>query len=361
MCKRFVDTLTNVDASARVAVLRQPLVKKIEQLFVVTLRPPELRLRTLVQDGDKWPLEEDASTAASRPIKVTNKIATEFPGAGGEGEVQLLVDFTEPAPQETSHLDTEVPPPPVVAVGSDKDVDDAVASFNDGCVKVVGAKRRLSEHDEPERLEYKNMTFSDFTETRIQRVFRGIEATDYVQESTPLPPKLEAGIREAYQDLVTSSAAPWLQESEAQKRRYIDAVLTKSVVAVNTASPTKERLFLRPEYAIESKGLLATGSADWVVTRGKRMLVVIEAKQSNIKQGQYQLMEAARIQNKRLDKNLDSIKAIITDFQNWMFVERSTGLVRKEELGAGIPVDKEAFPNTLIPICERVYHVLLNL
>ncbi|GMF27098.1 unnamed protein product [Phytophthora fragariaefolia] len=337
MCKGFVDTLPNVDASARVSVLREPLVSKIEQLFGVTLRPPELRLRTLVQDGDKWPLEEDASSAASRPIKVTNKIATEFPGAGAEGEVQLLVDFTEPAPLETRQLDTEVMPPPVVAVGSDGDVEDAATSFNDGCVKVVGAKRRLSEHDEPERLEFKNMAFSDFTETRTKRVFRGIEATDYVQESTPLPPKLEAGIREAAHQV--------RRRGKHSKPDQGEAV---------SSSRVHDR----------EQGLLATGSADWVVTRGKRMLVVIEAKQSNIKQGQYQLMammEAARIQNKRLDKNLDSIKAIITDFQNWMFVERSTGLLKKEELGAAIPVDKEAFPDTLIPICERVYHVLLNL
>jgi hypothetical protein len=58
-------------------------------------------------------------------------------------------------------------------------------------------------------------------------------------------------------------------------------------------------------------------------------------------------MEAARIHNKQLNKKLDSIKAIITDSQNWMFVERSTDVLQKEELGAAIPGTKEEFTDTL--------------
>ncbi|KAG7383728.1 hypothetical protein PHYPSEUDO_003343 [Phytophthora pseudosyringae] len=83
------------------------------------------------------------------------------------------------------------------------------------------------------------------------------------------------------------------------------------------------------------------------------MLVVIEAKQSSIQQDQYQLMammEAVRIHNKQLDKKIDSIKAIITDFQNWMFVGRSTDMLQKEELGAAIPVKKEEIePGDVVP------------
>ncbi|RLN61255.1 hypothetical protein BBJ29_001596 [Phytophthora kernoviae] len=52
-------------------------------------------------------------------------------------------------------------------------------------------------------------------------------------------------------------------------------------------------------------------------------------------------------------------KGICTDFQNWLFIERESDAVRKEITSAALSGD--AFPEKLIPICERVHHILLNL
>ncbi|KAG7383729.1 hypothetical protein PHYPSEUDO_003344 [Phytophthora pseudosyringae] len=199
MCRGFVDTLPAIKTADRVSSLRLPVLEKIKELFGVTLRPPQIRLRTTVQDDGAWSVEEDVSTARSGPTRASNLIGAEFRGAGGEGQVQLLVDFADPlaAQEPEAQSDDEVPPSPETD-GNMSDVESAVARFNNGCVK--------------------NMAFSEFNATRIKRIFKGMEARDYFQQGTQLPPKLDAGIRAPYQDLVMSSKTPWLQENEALKR-----------------------------------------------------------------------------------------------------------------------------------------------
>jgi len=63
--------------------------------------------------------------------------------------VQLLVDFADPPTAQEP--DDEVPPSPETD-GNMSDIESALSRFNNGCVKVAGIKRRLSEHDVPDDL-----------------------------------------------------------------------------------------------------------------------------------------------------------------------------------------------------------------
>ncbi|RLN69290.1 hypothetical protein BBJ28_00022990 [Nothophytophthora sp. Chile5] len=202
-------------------------------------------------------------------------------------------------------------------------------------------------------------------EAYVKRMLLHLDPEDkaYKHTMTPLPKDLEAGIRKTYKGRVNGGTTPWVTESEAQKRRYIDAVLSQCIYLINAGRQEDEQLELKPEYELSCKALEASGKADWVIKRGKHMLVVIEAKQCDINNGQYQLMammEAIRIMNKKTTDSPQTIKAICTDFQNWLFVEKTAQQFNKEITDAALPEGKD-LPETILPICERVYDVLLNL
>ncbi|KAL3658121.1 hypothetical protein V7S43_016964 [Phytophthora oleae] len=144
-------------------------------------------------------------------------------------------------------------------------------------------------------------------------------------ERATLPQSVAQGIREDYERLVGSSPAPSGQ-NKAQKRRYIDALGLSDL-------PEDQKLLLYPEYPIVVPGLKVSGFTDWMIKKGDRMLIVLEAKGCDIEKGYHQLlgmMEALRINNKILKLPQKKMKAICTDFQNWLFVEREAYTLRKD-------------------------------
>jgi hypothetical protein len=95
------------------------------------------------------------------------------------------------------------------------------------------------------------------------------------------------------------------------------------------------------------------------------MMVIIEAKKCDIEKGKHQtlaLMEALRYINKKANRKWSSIKAICTDFQSWLFIERGATTLRTSNMGVGYNSKKENdFPEDIVPICEMQYAMLLDL
>jgi hypothetical protein len=50
-----------------------------------------------------------------------------------------------------------------------------------------------------------------------------------------------------------------------------------------------------------------------------------------------------------------SIKGICTNFQNWLFAERVSKKLCKELTGSAFLGGVDALPDTMVPICERLY------
>ncbi|KAJ8524216.1 hypothetical protein ON010_g16901 [Phytophthora cinnamomi] len=235
--------------------------------------------------------------------------------------------------------------------------------FNNACgLFVTGKPRKHITDDSSDGFKHQHMAFSDFTNHQTKRMFLGVDQVNIQVEEEDLPDELVAAIKARYDELIKTSKAPW-DQPEAQRRRYIDALITPIIAAVNAIrEPSKGNIEMLPEYAIQDASLMASGIADWVIIRGDRMLVSIEAKQCDIFRGQHQLLamlEAARIING--GKPLQKTYALITDFQNWMFVERDGNTLGRNTCGTGLPDDWMQFPDALLSICGRLYHILLNL
>ncbi|KAG6597753.1 uncharacterized protein IUM83_07683 [Phytophthora cinnamomi] len=285
-------------------------------------------------DG-QWPTEKSVLYAATRPTVVTNSVDTEFEDAGNEGHVHLLVELTPGTHNVTVNADdqdqggaadeeartvdepaesTNKPEDPATEIKTD------TLRFNNACgLFVTGKQRKHITDDSSDGFKHQHMAFSDFTNHQTKRMFLGVDQVNIQVEEEDLPDELVAAIKARYDELIKTSKAPW-DQPEAQRRRYIDALITPVIAAVNAIrEPSKGNIEMLPEYAIQDASLMASGIADWVIIRGDRMLVSIEAKQCDIFRGQHQLLamlEAARIING--GKPLQKTYALITDFQNWI-------------------------------------------
>lgn len=365
-----VDLCENVDPTLKVAKLRDLIIEVLDSNFGVKTTKYKLLFETLRKPDGTWPSEEEAAKISGRYAKFTNRISTEFKGISDEGEVHFRVKIRgedeaaaeqppDRAAQGRPYLRyNSVDEEEAALAANDVDLDDMAATFNSGCgYKHLSGRKRSS----PSTFVQSNMAFSDMTQENTRRIFRKDEIVSFVQPSMKLPPELEKKIRDSYADLVLSRGKPWGQ-SEAQKRAFIALILDSCVATINKSNSSRKRLLLQAEFPIQCEELQASGTADWVISRGNRMLVVIEAKKSDIEKGQHQLMammEALRFNNKKTETSWVKIQAICTDFQQWLFVEREPGYVRQEFTGAGY--SGESFPELIIPICERVLYVLSNL
>jgi len=142
----------------------------------------------------------------------------------------------------------------------------------------------------------------------------------YVQEEEELPEDLKRKIKERYAD-ECNSIRPFTDKSEECKRAYINSVLLPCVAQVNNDGgyTGDNRLDVDMEFQLFTNGLNCSGRADYVVSKGSRKMIVVEAKDANIRNGIYQtkaIMEAARILNKQVNRDWSTVKAICTDIQN---------------------------------------------
>nr|KAE8933468.1 hypothetical protein PF009_g16537 [Phytophthora fragariae] len=362
VCRGVVDVLEGIDTQSRVSNLRKDLCNALKETFDLDVVPAQVSLKTFVKVDGEWPAEADAEGATTRATVIGNSIATEFEGAGAEGRVHLLVEVSD---EEEVVVEEEKKPaakkPTTKAEEYQRDVESDMARFNKGCVKRVATRTRKASTDDDDVIDA-HVPFSEMTEFQYKCIYKGVTINDkHVNETTPLPKDIMDGIRDDYARYIITRGAPW-EQNEAQRRAYIASGLDRCIFAVNTAFPVKEEMKLLAEYPIDCDGLRAGGNANWVVKRGDRMLIVIEAKQCDLRKGRYQLlamMEALRICNKKLDDPVHTLNGICADFQNWLFADNDGDVMNTEITGCEMFGD--VFPESIVKICERVYHIMLNL
>ncbi|KAE9250198.1 hypothetical protein PF002_g4890 [Phytophthora fragariae] len=231
-----------------VSNLRARICTMQKESLGVAILPCRLTLDTLRTKKNKYPTEADAATATGKPTVISNQIGKEFKNTNHEdGWAHLRVRLNAPVQTQP---DAEAP------AGDATDVDTVTANFKSGCVrspkKAFGVKRKQDE-------ECIHMSFSKFSEARVKHMCSTLRQTAQDEQST-----LEG----------ERSCAPTVH------RLCLDALRLHC----------QQELILQPEYTIAFPELDVAGAADWVVSRGNGMLVVIDAKKKDINKGQYQLL-----------------------------------------------------------------------
>lgn len=333
ICEGRVYACVDLDPSLRGTGLRE-CVKKTSEL---TCRPGDIRIFSLKQDDDKWPTEESAATRKGEEIKYTHRIQTLFPHANQDGCVHFLVVVDEPG--SLAHKSDDE------TSGSDLDV--AVNNYNTVC-----------ERSRKRRADCAKLAFSKFNTKDINLLFYNIKRVKYKQEETPLPKKYLDHLKAEFDNRIEALGEPWTA-SESQRRVFINSVLITCVIATNARST--EKLSIRTEMELSHSEINATGKADYVISKGDHMVVVIEAKKCDIGQGQEQnfaAMEAARLINRKKNSSWRSIQGICTDFQNWVFIKRNSGELALDHDSTAI---SSTFTSDMLRIASKVYGMLIEL
>ncbi|RAW42486.1 hypothetical protein PC110_g1366 [Phytophthora cactorum] len=153
-------------------------------------------------------------------------------------------------------------------------------------------------------------------------------------------------LRVMYRGLVVAIGEPWLA-NEATRRVFISQILTTCVAAVKGDDKTKQSMFLDVKKQINVIAADTYDTAAFIVTFGTRMIIVTEAENKD---------------EEEKERKDDCILGICTDYQNWIFVKRtSTELATKHMVcrtHKTLNVDPLDFPLDMIPIANKVYIML---
>ncbi|KAE8994951.1 hypothetical protein PR003_g25741 [Phytophthora rubi] len=302
----FVDTC-EVPLSSNVACLRDIVKASLRDSMGLQVEVTNIRLHNLVQDDGSWPDEPDAAYTDGHSVTYTDLVSTEFPGAAVEG---FRVEIDREHVTQRSVLSSE------------------------------------------------KVDLSEISETETQMIFSGCKRGRYVLGGVELPPELKQRIRDGCTENVETLGTPW-DESDMTKKLFIYDALKSCLRAANKARSDATKLDLVCDFEIDCEGLIACGTVDFVITKGERLVMVIETAKGGIKRGKHPTLaklEALRIKNKQLHKSWHAIMGICTDMSCWMFFDRSSGSLKQE-----IAYMEDDLPDAMIYICRKLYRVLLSL
>ncbi|KAE9207618.1 hypothetical protein PF005_g12530 [Phytophthora fragariae] len=250
----------------------------------VQVEVTNIRLHNLVQDDGSWPDEPDAAYTDGHSVTYTDLVSTEFPEAAVDGVVHFRVEV------DSDHVTR----------------------------RSAGLKRVLSSE---------KVDLSEIGETETLMLFRQCKRGRYVLGGKKLPPELEQRIRDGCNENVETLGTPW-DKSDMTKKLFIYDALKSCLRAANKARSDATKLELVCDFEINCDKLLACGTVDFVITKGERLVMVIETAKGGIKRGKHPTLaklEALRIMNKQLHKSWHAIMGICTDMRCWMFFDRSSG------------------------------------
>ncbi|RLN06285.1 hypothetical protein BBJ28_00026893 [Nothophytophthora sp. Chile5] len=340
--KGRVDTCQAVDKTSTAMSLR--LLAK--QALSLRAHPADIRLFSLRRGDGSWPDEDEALNVEGAELLYPRRIARLFPNLGEEeNEVHFRVEVKGGEEDETPGSDESV-----------SDVESCKKAVNDA-IKFSNKRRACSE----------TLPCHKFDEETVKNMYRNkkIKQIKYKQREEALPEELMQAIRAQYAT-VYKALGPFVDKNEAGKRAYINTILFPCVAYVNDhcGFTGNDLLVVDMEVQLLTDGFNATARADYVVSKGDRNMIIVEAKNADITKGTLQTkatMEAARVANKQLERDWRTIRAICTDMQNWTFLERQSGVVRYESKYNGVEQDSPEFPEQLWRMVRKLYAMLLDL
>lgn len=216
-------------------------------------------------------------------------------------------------------------------------------------IKKRGASRKRARESEV-------VAFSDFDKRDLDGIYGVIKR--YKQDVDPISKETLQSLTREVKRHARLTGLPGDGASEKKKKTYIFTMLSNVADEINGDDPDEydvdsadsNRVFVEEEMSIEGININARGIADFVVRRGTRMVIVVEAKKEDMEQGLIQdliSMDVAIEQNLAKDHKTPNIYGIVTDFTQWWFVRRVGGVVEKT-------TDCINFENSLEADLERI-------
>ncbi|KAE8908457.1 hypothetical protein PF006_g19384 [Phytophthora fragariae] len=246
------------------------------------------------------------------------------------------------------------PPPPVMLTAPDLDLEEAAAQAEAFDIEDKTDTESGSTSSHATTVTKLNSAFTKCRKRKatsqsagysscnaefMEEMTADLKKIKYKQEDLELPAAYLKQLKTKYRSLVVSSREPWCS-NEATRRVFIDDILTTCVTAVKDGDKTKADLFLNYEKRVDDPEVDASGTADYVITLGTRMVIVIEAKKCDMEHAlrqNFAAMEVARVLNgKKTQDDKDGwrdIQGICTDYQNWIFRQAHINGVRDEAHG----------------------------
>ena len=330
ICEDRVFICEDLSPNLRGASLRE----RAKKTAGLKCEPSLIRIFSLKQDDDKWPIEEIASSVEASEIKYSHRLAALFPQSSQDGCVHFRIVIDEKPESKDG-------------TASGSDLETSIDEYNQVC-----------ERSRKRRADSTKLAFSKFDNMDIDSLYRKIKRTKFKQEELELPAQYLEHLKTEFDNRIEALGEPWTA-SESQRRVFINTVLITCVVAANAVS--SEKLSIRTEVELSHSEINGTGKADYVISKGDHMVVVIEAKKCDIGKGQDQsfaAMEAARLINRKKQDSWRSIQGICTDFQNWVFIRRDSGELSLDHDSTAI---SSTFTNDMLRIASKVYAMLANL
>lgn len=91
-----------------------------------------------------------------------------------------------------------------------------------------------------------------------------------------------------------------------------------------------------------------------------RLPSTVAAKKCDMQQGSdqnYAAMEVARLLNRKINDNWHLIQGICTDFQNWIFIKRDSGVVATDHQSLNV----QAALDGMLLVASKIYGMLMEL
>lgn len=285
-----------------------------------------------------WPEESVATSIQGREIRYTTPVSEVFPQWQELGRVHYRAVLITPS--DVASGDASIP--------GDSSLDQVVETYNQVCER---SRKRKSESTG-------KLAFSKFERADIDSLYSKVKRIKYEQETKEMPASYMDHLKREFEFRISTLGEPWTS-SESQRRIFINSVLIACVAAANAQSA--EALSIDTEVELIHNDVDGTGKADYVISKGDHMVIVIEAKKCDIGQGQTQnfaAMEAARIINGKNNSSWHSIQGICTDFQNWVFIRRNESELSLDHDSTKI---SSTFTDDMLRIASKVYGMLLDL
>lgn len=323
--------VVSVPATFRGSDLRKQLAKQYS---------PDCKIKLFVlkhPDGS-WPSQDDALKTVGVEMRYVSHLRAVIGELGDEDIVHLRVEVTKQESNTAEETQSD---------GDHSSLEDRVGNYN----MAMSKKRKQASQ---------KVRFTDCDEATTEAMYKNVKRARYVQKQCALPDEYVESLRVEYRRRVIACGEPWLQ-SESQRRLFINSMLVTCVAAAIEVN--KQQLSLTTEKIIKPDCIDGGGIADYVISKGDRMVVIIEAKKCDMEKAQHQnfaAMEAARVLNSSVNSGWRSIDGICTDFQNWIFIQRKPKELLTDH-DATLPAVGCSFPEDMLRIASKVYGMLLEL
>ncbi|GMF46140.1 unnamed protein product [Phytophthora fragariaefolia] len=296
-----------------------PVATPATASFDLQLKAAEIRLVVLRKEEGGWATQDDADDVPGTEMRYPQQVEYVLPPLIANSDLVHL--RVEPAPPRRRRRASKSGP-------TEDGNWSSLEGSNDHLNEPLNKKRKADE----------SVPFSKCDQNTTDALLKFQKVSTYVQQ--------EGGLPGSYVNAIDQDP----HQREAARKAGLERLPARAPGALYT------------EAEIKAKGITGVGKADYVVKRGDKLVVVIEAKRTDVTQAKHQnlaAMEAVRCTNKAGKPVYSTIKGICTDFQTWVFLSRESGSICSDRVCV-LPGNDSDFsvPGNLHTVVRKVYGML---